>query len=353
MPNDQKPFAVEALTGNAYFSDVLGQPDALEALLSSATDVADTVRAMDLSRRRRIVLSGMGSSHIATFPLWLAFIRAGLDAWRIDAAQLLQLHDSILRPGDLLWLTSQSGESGEVVELLQAVNPDVEIVGVTNSPKSTLGAHPGLSIFMQSGPEATVSSKSLINTFAVSRLVSGLLTETFDSVRVNLNESAIAVRTYLSTFIDSIEPLATFGAAQFCLLTGRGEAVASAEAGSLILKESAKLPTEGMSGGDLRHGVIEVADESSCVIFFDHGQKSFREQNVRLAKELRDLGAKIGWVGVDAPSFSQALPRPDDTSCDPIIRDVLAFQTLSFAIASSRGTVAGAFRAASKITSVL
>ena len=353
MHSDVNPFLPESLLGNAYLDDVRDQPRALGQLLKSASQICEVVNELSLRDRRRIILTGMGSSHLGTYSLWRALVAAGIDAWRIDTAELLDLSQKMLRPGDILWVTSQSGQSGEIVQLLETVAPGVTTVGVTNSPTSALAKCDGPVILLDAGPESTVSAKSLINTLAVSRIVAGVVTGTFEKTLESMNSSVSSIENYLASFSANIGPLVEFGDTAFCLLAGRGEAVASAQTGALILKESAKLPAEGMSGGDLRHGVIEIVDTTTSVIFFDHGHKTHLDQNLRLATELSDLGARVGWVGDLAPSFATELPHPDSESCDPLMRDVLAFQTLSFAVAHARGVEAGTFRAASKITSVL
>jgi glucosamine--fructose-6-phosphate aminotransferase (isomerizing) len=336
-----------------YLRDVLDQPRALTAFLDTAGTLAAIRSACGLSDRPRVVISGMGSSHYGTFGLWRGLVRAGIPAWWIDTAQLLDGMDRLLVPGALLWLTSQSGASGEVVRLLDELPPDVHVVGVTNNPESALGTRSHTRVDLLAGNEATVSTKSYLNTVAVARLVAAEMTGTGSSVMGVLRDSVVTLSTFLNDLEEHVGALAGYALDRTLLLTGRGEAAVSAQAGSLIVKEAAKQPVEGMSGGSLRHGVIELAGPGLAVAFFDRGTEPHRDQNIRLATDLAASGTEIGWFGAAATPGSMSLATPGPGSIDPMLREALAFQTLSFALAKRAGVTPGAFLVASKVTDVL
>ena len=74
-------------------------------------------RSHSIENYDRIILTGMGSSHFAAHRVWCSLVSEGREAWWVSTAQLLETQELIT--GDsLLWVTSQSGESGEVVALL-------------------------------------------------------------------------------------------------------------------------------------------------------------------------------------------------------------------------------------------
>ena len=121
----------------------------------------------------------MGSSHYAGLPTWRQLIALGHNAWAIDTGQLLD-NDTVLDAGTLLIITSQSGASGEVTELLERrqagrVAP-AALVGVADNESSPLARAADLFIPLHSGPEATVSTKSYLNTLAVHRLIRATFT---------------------------------------------------------------------------------------------------------------------------------------------------------------------------------
>ena len=342
------------MTPSRYLADVLDQPRALSVLLDTAPAVLAVQEAVDLARRPRVILSGMGSSHYATFGLWQQLIRLGIPAWWVETGQLLDAIDGLVVPGSLLWLTSQSGESAETVAVLERIAaPRVDVVAVTNNPGSTLGQAAHTLIDLCAGDEATVSTKSYLNSLAVVRLAAAGLTGDAEAALSSLRTTVDAVEAYLRRIGDHVDALSGFARDRHVLLTGRGSAAASAQAAGLVLKEAAKLPVEGMSAGALRHGVIELAGPGLAVVFFDHAEGVHRDQNVRLASELASAGTQVGWVGDAEVAGQDRLPAPIGEGVDAAIRDAVAFQTLSFELARRSGVTAGSFAFASKVTATL
>lgn len=345
---------VTAVPPSPYLSDVLQQPQALSALLDTASSISSVLGDVDLPRRPRVVISGMGSSHVAGLQLWTALIRLGVPAWWIDSAQLLDVCDAIVTPDSVLWLTSQSGESGETVALLDRFSGErVHIVGVTNSPGSALGRAAHTRIDLLAGNEATVSTKSYVNSLAVARLLSGHLAGAGDAALASLRQTVDALGVFLSDLGEHITALDGFASGRHLVLTGRGLGAASAAAGGLILKEASKVPVEGMAAGALRHGPIELAGPGLAVVFFDHGDQPHRDQNRRLAGELSAAGSDVAWVADGLDPSDRRLPASGEPGIDLPIRDALAFQALSFGLARRSGVEAGAFRFASKVTDVV
>jgi glucosamine--fructose-6-phosphate aminotransferase (isomerizing) len=350
-PNTQQ---TPAATLSPYLADVLDQPRALAALLDSVTPVAEASGQLDLARRPRVIISGMGSSHYAGFGLWASLVKLGVPAWWVETAQLLDVAEGMVVQDSVLWLTSQSGESGETVALLDRMPGDIAyVVGVTNNPDSTLGRSAQTRIDLLAGDEATVSTKSYLNSLAVARLVAAQLTGTVDHVVASLRSTVDSLASYLAHLDENVASLDDFAAGKHLLLTGRGQAAASAQAAGLVIKEAAKAPVEGMTAGALRHGVIELAGPDLAVAFFDHGPEPHRDQNLRLAGDLSAAGTEIAWVSSEPVDHSRLLPAPTGDEIDLAIRDAAAFQTLSFQLAQRSGVTAGAFTFASKVTDIL
>lgn len=339
----------------SYRRDVLAQPQSLSNLLDAAADLVEVVDQARVVGRPRVVLAGMGSSHEATFPLWRALTRAGIPTWRIEAAALLDEMPAMAPPGTLLWLTSQSGESAEVVALLDRLPSGVDVVGVTNTEDSTLARAADHVIDLHAGPEATVSTKSYLNTIAAIRLVVAHLfgAEGMTAARERLSRTVTGLAAYLERLDEHVDQLGSYAADRTLLMTGRDEAVTSALVSGLILKESAKVPAEGMSAGSLRHGVVELAGPGLAVTFFDRPGMPHSALNQRLAHDLAEHGTQIGWVGGPGPTGSVDLPAPAGADMDPLVAEALAFQTLSFALARHNGVTPGAFNVARKVTDTL
>lgn len=144
-----------------YELDIAMQPEAVLAQINNP--LPEALRQLKLSDYDRIVLTGMGSSDYALIPVERALIAAGLPVWRVDAGRLLDMPE-LVTDNTLLWATSQSGMSGEIVALLKQGKRPKTLIGLTNDENSELGQQADILITLKSGDEATVSSKSYLNT---------------------------------------------------------------------------------------------------------------------------------------------------------------------------------------------
>jgi len=343
-----------------YMADVLEQPLALERLISSMEGAQLETLLSKLLGAKRVVLAGMGSSHFTTYPIFRAMLAAGIPVWWIDSAELLENLKAFNSPETIFWLTSQSGESGETAKLVDQIRQDSFVIGITDNSDSTLAQRSNFLIELKSGPEATVSAKSYVNSIAVARVVAAELGEKTSILKAldGLSQDSKLIKNYLDDAEENIQRFREFARDRYLLITGRGEAAISAEAAALILKEASKRPAEGMSGGVLRHGVIELASAGTSVLIFDHSESQVSNPdhlsaNQALAKELIQHGCEVGWVGgIGAKQIAPAGSKVFEINrnLDPMIGDALVFQSLSFAFAERKGIEAGSFKVATKVT---
>ena len=131
-------------------------------------------------------------------------------------------------------------------------------------------------------------------------------------------------------------------------ITGRGDSLAAANTGGLILKESTRQPAEGMSTAAFRHGPMEMAGENTLVVVFE-GDESVAALNRRLVADITNAGGRAALVTPLEPIAEVfRLPKVPD-AVRPIL-EILPVQMLSLALASRGGFEAGCFVRASKIT---
>jgi len=115
-----------------YRLNVNEQAEKLAQFMVRADDMHDLGRDLDVSKRTRIVFAGMGSSHFASYETWESFSRIGLPAWWLPASELIDVGAGLLTPGTLLCLTSQSGESAEVTQVLKEFDlSGIDVLGIT------------------------------------------------------------------------------------------------------------------------------------------------------------------------------------------------------------------------------
>src|SRR5512147_67856 len=121
----------------SYLRDILDQPRALErtlARLEVTSALEGIARRAREGERSRVVLTGMGSSHLGLVPLQVRLVEAGLAPVTVEASELLHYQRALLDDRALLVLVSQSGRSAEILRLLDLVRGrGVATLAVTNT----------------------------------------------------------------------------------------------------------------------------------------------------------------------------------------------------------------------------
>ena len=103
-----------------YIEEILSQPDVLKAMLQNYDRALldDVRKAVQSGRYDRIILTGMGASIYGVYPAYLLLAGLGLPVHWLDAAELLHYSPALIGSRTLLWITSQSGRSAELIPLI-------------------------------------------------------------------------------------------------------------------------------------------------------------------------------------------------------------------------------------------
>jgi glucosamine--fructose-6-phosphate aminotransferase (isomerizing) len=353
LPRFEITEGIHVSAASPYRLNVNEQAEKLAQFLMRADDLHALGRDLDVSKRPRIVFAGMGSSHFASYEVWESLTRMGFPAWWLPASELIDVGAGLLTPGTLLCLTSQSGESAEITQVLKQFDlSKVEVLGITNDPGSNLAKNSNFLVNLNAGPEATVSTKTYLNTLAAMRLVFSDVSNTYEISRSSLLKTVDSIGTYIAdidSHIDIAESLFPYKKNYACV--GRGAAGASSQTAGLILKEAAKMSIEGTTSASFRHGPIEISGPDLSLTFFDHGTEPHNSLNLKLAADVIASGSTVTWIG--DKGVGTKMPSPDRSGTDARICDTLSFQTLSFALAARTGVQAGSFAYASKVTDTL
>ncbi|MEA3337493.1 MAG: SIS domain-containing protein [Chloroflexota bacterium] len=341
------------LLKNPYVQDILFQPQALRATLDSlekTASVGDIPSQLAAGKLRRVVLTGMGSSLHALYPLMLTLIGRGVSAQFIETAELIHYAPRLLDPQTLLVVVSQSGQSAEILRLLELNAGISPVIAVSNSPDSPLAETADALILTRAGAEHSVSCKTYITALAVLAWLGDELTGRSAQETLNaLRKTPAWVEMYLSDWQTHLETLTGILAPiQRLTLIGRGPSLAAVGTGGLIIKEAARFPGEGMSGAAFRHGPLEMVGASHFVLVYT-GLPRTAALNRRLAEDIRRIGGRAALVEQSAPRKVFTLP-PVPEAALPLL-EILPAQMLSLTLAQLRGHDAGSFTHAQKVTS--
>lgn len=332
---------------NPYENDIAMQPEAVMAQLNNP--LPERLSTVKLSDYDRIILAGMGSSDYALIPVERALIAQGYPVWRMDAGRLLDM-PALITEKTLLWATSQSGMSGEIVALLNQDKRPKTIIGLTNDESSVLGKSADILITLRSGDEATVSSKSYLNT----------LIACYRTLAVLLGEDEKAVCELVADILNSIGHLVKeknivdeFADRLFTSARPRVAYIAtgaygsSALTGALITKEASKVSAEGFIGGEFRHGPLETSGKGMLAILLG---KSGDETLERLATELKVNGTDVVTIGERPFADSALLHVPAENELCQLLCGFIYIEHLTVALARHNGFVPGQFLYGQKIT---
>ena len=343
------------LNQNPYMQDILSQAESVKGALTKfdAASLKLLTQAIQRGDFDRIVLTGMGGSIYASYPVWLQLVNAGLPAFWIDCAELIHHARALITKRTLVWITSQSGRSAEVVAALEIVKQAGAILLATvNDIASPLAQAAQCYVPINAEVEKTVSTRTYVNTLAVGQLAALALTNgNVQKGLDDLNASAAGMTDYFAnweTHLQTIRERIT--RTPSLILLGRGSSLAAAYTGALILGEASKIAAIGMQAGEFRHGPLELASPDLTVLLFA-GPPETQELNARLHKDLNDAGARAIWI--TTPDGIQRKPQlfmPRAVGIGLPLAEIIPIQMLTIRMALENNVEPGKFFRSGKIT---
>lgn len=351
------------MTGS-YLDEIRQQPDMLSALsrgperetVEDLQDIASRLKSGDFDR---VILTGMGSSFYGSYPLYLQLSQSlPIPVCLIDTSELVQQTPDIICRRSLMIATSQSGESGEIVELtrLPGIKPGATI-SVTNQPSNSLANWADVRLVSMAGPEMTVSSKSYTGGLACLHLLGAVLRSGLSQACKEIAHATDAYVTMLQNWQPGIDHVMEFLDAQAPLVyVGRGKSFGSAQTAALLTQEASKLHCTVLSGGQFRHGPIELVRLGFQMVIF-LGDLKTRDIDMALIQKITSLGGKIVAVApvASAPAEAEGLrvvTYPDVALPLTPLMEAIFIQLLQIPLAEARGFVAGNFLNATKVTGI-
>lgn len=334
--------------------NILSQPQSLRCVLQH--QCGDGAGALEqaaalLGSGRRILITGMGASLIASIPFEYFLSSLGIDAVAVEAGELLHYRGAGLRDAVVV-VVSRSGESIEVAKLLEVLKGSNSIIGVSNEPHSLLARNADAAIHINSLADEYVAVQTYTGTLLTLQLLASAVNQT-------RQETAEAISTLLPVFsqlvetsMDGIGKWDDFLATDFAFyLLARGPSCASAYEGALLFNEVAKCTAVGMAIASFRHGPVEVVDRHFRGFVFAPEGKT-RALNLALARDLARFGAHLRVLG---PSFEgtshgvQTCELPTVPELLAPMFEIVPVQVAALRIAELRGIPPGSFRYAPQV----
>jgi glucosamine--fructose-6-phosphate aminotransferase (isomerizing) len=341
------------MTNNPYILDILDQPNSLRTALeqfdaASLAPIADAIRNNDFDR---ILITGMGGSLYASYPVWLTLANAGLPALWVDTAELIHHTRNLITPKTLLWVFSQSGKSAEIVSAIdfERMQKPAALIATVNDLESPLAKAAQALVRICAGAEHTVSTRTYLNSLAVGQLAAlALLGKDTQVARNELMQTADAIEAYLANWESHVQEIGkALGFPKRLAILGRGTSLAATYTGALILGEASKFMAMPYQAGEFRHGPLELATPDLSVLLFE-GPQETKSLNLRLLDDLRGYQVNAYWVGSEKNEWQIEIPGVPSIG-QPLI-EIIPIQMLTIHFAEQIGVEPGSFFRTGKIT---
>lgn len=332
-----------------FLKEILEQPGAVR-------DTAEHLRqaSMPAGGYSRIVATGMGSSYFVAGAFALLLEGRGVPAFCVNAGELLHYGQKVLAEDTLLVAISQSGESYETVQLLRELYlPKERVVAITNEPGSRLASMAGTVVLTKAGKEEMTSTKTFITSWMVALALADSLCGA--KTRWNGDGLAEAVEKTLSRRDQVVRAAELVGDSSFIQFTARGIDFQVAQQSALMCNEALHLSSSALTGGDFRHGPLEMVGPGLTVVIISHSQSPTRAQSLRLVDDVLRYGGNVLLV-TDRnphPGMFPGIEVLETAPCTPELFPVLAvlpLQLLIVELASRRGIIPGDFSHGGKVT---
>jgi glutamine---fructose-6-phosphate transaminase (isomerizing) len=351
----------------SYLANILEQPQVWRFAASAykeSTEWECLHRFWAANPSCQMVLTGLGASFNALYPLRYYLHQHGITALHVDTGELIHyLPELLALPGPLmLVVVSQSGESVEIKRLLEQLSrlkPNARpwIVSVTNLPENALAQQSNLALFTQAGAEVGVATKTYTSTLALlhwlGRALMGYLKEkkSLDpQAYIDILQAAQQCEDLLKTWESLLEPAfcAVEQVASFALVA-RGPSIASACNGALVLQEAARKPAAGFVGSQFRHGPMEMLSPQLAVLLFTLPGHTLALSQ-RMAKDICDRSGILVTIGTKVPGLDNIhVPLPEMNEWVSPLVDIVVVQLLVAKLAQAAEIVPGQFRWAGKV----
>lgn len=285
---------------NKFLKEIFEQPMALRNTLEfyingkGKSDLEKVTTAWKSGGFKNVLFTGMGSSYFAPSSASCILSNHGIASHNMNAGELLHYHLPVLKEETLLMCISQSGESYEVVRLLEKLSSGITCLGITNDDKSSLAMKSSITLLSKAGKEEMTSTKTYISTLLVLHIFAKAITGGWNErVISEINKVIEDVSSLIENREEWLSPaIDHLGNPGFVQIIGRGPSYSSVLQGALMIMEAARKPASGMLGGEFRHGPLEMSKIGFRAIILAPLGNTY-DQGIKLAGDITRFGGKV------------------------------------------------------------
>jgi glutamine---fructose-6-phosphate transaminase (isomerizing) len=337
-----------------FLRDILRQPNELQRTLehlSGAGRNALDAAAAAVRSARHVYLTGIGSSWHAGLNVSALFQLGARPVYLVDAAELVRF--AAIPAESVMIVISRSGRSVEIVQLLgKARESGATVIGITNAADGALAREAQIAMVVPVELDHAIS----VNTYTTLALAAGILADSVRRTAGNgcatdaaladsLSRAFAAASRAIPAWQAQIENSAWLALRSTTYFLARGSSLGSAYEARLMWEEGVKSPATAMGTGGFRHGPQEIVGKDVRFGMWIDGAK-MREQDLAVARDLRELGARVMLIGQRLPDDAGDLvfQLPEIPSEWQFLIDIIPAQLVAERLARLSGADADTFR---------
>lgn len=248
--------------------------------------------------------------------------------------------EDFLTDKTLVIALSQSGETIDVIEPLnRAKRKGSYIAAVVNSLGSTIYRLADYKLLLGAGPEkAVASTKAYIAKLAILFMLSYSMIEKRDkSKRLLLQVADEIERLLMPENRDVIQHIAKkLQNIEHLYTVGRGASYPSALEAALKIKEVSYIHTEGLAGGELKHGTIALITKGTPCLVFAPLDETYGAM-LSNAMEIKSRGGVIIGIGPKKSDIFDYWIEVKDIGDATVIAQIVPAQLLAYFLSALRG----------------
>lgn len=303
------------------------QADALAKAIAAISADIELLQSRGILEGPGPIFLGIGASFAASAAAVWTLRSRDIHSWRLNAGEHPLPFPATPHP---LIGVSQSGKSSETLATLNTVEKRLRF-SVVNAKDSPIEETSAVSISLGNIPDSYASTIGYTATIAAL----GMVAEAWDGGSIDVGWPAVsdalraAEKNLASRIASLIAPLQT---AQYVDCVGTAPSVGSAEVGSLLLREIARIPSTGMSTRQYLHGAMESAGQGVHIIFGE-------ERELQLAQKLARAGHHVILISpldIDEENHLAHIAIPSLTPAQRPIVEALVMQTIAVETAIAR-----------------
>ena len=338
--------------------EIFEQPEALRNTMRGRLLFADgsaklaglDANRLELRNLNRIIITACGTSYYAGMVgEYLIEDLAGVPV-EVEYASEFRYRNPIIKPGTLVFVISQSGETADTLAALrEAQTKGATVLGICNAVGSTIARESNGGVYLHAGPEIGVAStkafSSQVTVLAMVALLLGRERRVSAEQGIEFAHAIAKIPEQIEEILklsDKIREIAKkYVNAHNFLYLGRHYNYPVAMEGALKLKEISYIHAEGYPAAEMKHGPIALIDENMPVVVIAPKDSLFDKvlSNVR---EIKARGGRI--VAVTTEDCTELSDYADDVIYVPKVNSMLMplitcvpLQLLAYHIAVLRG----------------